>query len=187
MNRYIRHAVAIVAAGAMGLVAACSGSNSNTASNSAGSAAGAGGRIDACKLISADQAGRILGTTITVRAIDTSAAGPNAASMCNYAAPGIGGGFMLLAAHIGYSDAAAEVASQKKQEAADVPPTLPKPSFSDVQGLGDAAYLYKTPGNFQLHVLAHGAAIVVNRNVDASARAVDQARRIARIALANLR
>jgi hypothetical protein len=184
MNRFFRHGIAIVAASAIGLVAACS-SNSNSAGS--GTAASAGGKIDACKLISAEQAGKILGTTITIRAIDTSAAGPNAASMCNYAGPGIGGGFMLIAAHIGYSDAAAEVASQKKQESSDVPPTLPKPSFSDVQGLGDAAYLYKTPGSFQLHVLAHGAAIVVNRNVNASTKAVDQAKQIAKAALANLK
>jgi hypothetical protein len=182
MNRFFRHAIAIVAAGSMGLIAACSSNNSgNSASGSADT------KINACKLVSAAQAGRILGATITVRAIDSSAAGPHAASMCNYAGQTIGGGFMLIAAHIGYSDAAAEVASQKKQEASDVPPTLPKPSFSDIQGLGDAAYLYKTPGSFQLHVLAHGDAIVINRNTAASAKAVDQAKKIAEIALSNLK
>jgi hypothetical protein len=189
MNRFFRHGIAIVAAGAMGFVAACSSNNSSSnAGNSASSsaAASAGGKIDACKLVSADQAGKILGTKITIRAIDTSAAGPDAASMCNYAGQAIGSGFMLIAAHIGYSDAAVEVASQKKEAVADVQPTLPKPSFSDIQGLGDAAYLYKTPGSFQLHVLAHGDAIVINRNVNASAKAVDQAKQIAKTALSNL-
>ena len=187
MNRFFRHGIAIAAASLIGLAAACSSNNSNTASTATGSTAGGSGKIDACKLVSADQASRILGTKITVRAIDTSEAGPDAGSMCNYSGGGIGSGFMLIAAHIGYSDAAAEVASQQKEESSHLPPGIPHPTFSTVEGLGDAAYLYKTAGSFQLHVLAHGDAIVINRNAAATAKEVDQTKQIARIALSNLK
>ncbi|HXH72449.1 MAG TPA: hypothetical protein VNI58_06525 [Mariprofundaceae bacterium] len=179
MTRLSQSVATIMIVGLTGFIAACQQAN-NTGSS-------AGNNIDACKLVSADQASSILGTKITVRAIDTSAAGPDAASMCNYAGDSIGSGFMLIAAHIGYSDAAATVASQKKEESSHLPPGIPHPTFSDIKGLGDAAYLYETPGSFQLHVLAHGNAIVINRNTAASADAVEQARQIAQVALQRLK
>jgi hypothetical protein len=146
-----------------------------------------GNHVDACQLISASQAGKILGTKITAKPIDTSAAGPDAASMCNYSGNGIGRGFMLMVGHLKYSDAASEVKRREKQAVADIPPGIPKPSFEGVKNIGDAAYLAKTSTTFQLHVLDHGNVIVVNRNVAASAKAVKQAQQIARVALKQLK
>ncbi len=145
------------------------------------------GKIDACKLVSATAAGRVLGTRVTVKAVDTSAAGSGAASICNYNTGSLHGGFMLLAGRIHYTDAAAEVAYQKQTATLDVPPGMAKPSFADVKGLGEAAYLLKARGSFQLHVLAHGTAIVISMLHDASPKALVQSKRLARIALGNLK
>lgn len=144
------------------------------------------GKIDACKLISAAQASKILGSKIKARAMDTSAAGPNAASMCSYSSMHINDGVMLIAGHIKYSNAAREVKAQQKIAASHIPPGIPKPSFTSVKGIGEAAYLYKTPGAFQLHVLAHGYSIVINRNVAANNKVINQAKQLARLALKRL-
>jgi len=147
----------------------------------------ASGKIDACKLISASQASNILGTKVKARPIDTSAAGPGAGSMCNYSGKHMSDGFMLIAAHVKYTNAASEVKAQQKTAASSIPPGIPKPSFANVKGIGDAAFLYKTPGTFQLHVLDHGTSIVINRNVTASTKTVDQAKQIAVAVLAHLK
>ena len=143
--------------------------------------------IDACHLISADEASKIIGTQLTVHAMDTSAAGPNAGSMCSYAGKKYSSDFMLIAGHVDYTDVAKEVASRKKEMLSDIPPGLPVPSFTDVKGLGDAAYLSKTSSYFQLHVLKHGNVIVINRNTAANAQAVEQVKQIARTALMRLK
>ncbi len=145
------------------------------------------GRIDACTLVSATAAGRILGTRVTVKAVDTSAAGPGAASICDYDTGSLHGGFMLIAGRIHYTNAAAEVAYQKKTAAGDVPPGMAKPTFTDVKGLGEAAYLLKAAGSFQLHVLAHGAGVVISMLQDASPKTLAQSKKLARIALGNLK
>lgn len=165
-----RHVPAIIAAGALCLFSTCQ-------------AAG----LDACKLIGADQASRILGSQVSAHAMDTAAAGPDAGSMCNYTGEGAGGGFMLIAGHVHYTDAAMEVARREHEALSDTPPGLPKPSFSAVEGLGDAAYLAKATGYFQLHVLAHGSVIVINRNMAASTPAVEQTKALARAALERLK
>jgi hypothetical protein len=143
--------------------------------------------IDACQLISAAQASKILGTKITTRAMSPAMAGAGAGSMCHYAGGGIGGGFMLIVAHIQYTNADTEVARREKEATSDTPPGIPTLSFKNVDGLGDAAYLAKTSAYFQLHVLAHGSVIVINRNVVANAKSVKQAKQLARIALARLK
>ena len=145
------------------------------------------GKIDACKLISASQASHILSSKIKARTIDTSAAGPNAPSMCSYISRHISDGFMLIAGHIKYSNATREVKAQQKIAASHIPPGIPKPTFANVKGIGDAAYLYKTPGSFQLHVLAHGYSIVINRNIAASTKVISQAKQLARVALKRLK
>lgn len=169
MNRFYRGVRAIAVTWSLGYIAT---------TNAAG--------LDACKLISADQASAILGSKITAHSMDTSAAGPNAGSMCRYAGRGSGSGFMLIAAHLKYTDAAKEVASRQKEALSDNPPGLPKPRFTAVKGLGDAAYLATTSAYFQLHVLAHGNVIVINRNTAVSTRAVQQTKELARAALARL-
>ncbi len=146
----------------------------------------AAGRIDACKLISSTQASSILGTRITAKAIHSAAAGPDAGSMCNYSNGSAHGGFMLIVGHVRYSNAWKEVARQEKVSLSSTPRFLPKPHFSRVTGLGDAAYLSKTSSYFQLHVLSHGNAIVINRNMKADSGAVGQAKKLARLALRNL-
>jgi len=172
MLKFFRRRIVIVAAIAAGFAANCHAASAN---------------IDACQLISAAQASRILGTTITVHAMDTSAAGPGAGSMCRFGGSGIGGGFMLIAARVHYTNAATEVTRREKDALSDTPPGLPTPRFTDIKGLGDAAYLAKTSAYFQLHVLAHGAVIVINRNVTASAKSVEQAKQLARVALKRLK
>lgn len=167
-----RRQIAIAAAIAgMGLIAVCKA---------------AGGNIDACQLISIAQAGKILGTKITAHPVNTSAAGPGTASMCSFAGTGIGSGFMLIAGRIHYTSAAQEVARREKEALSDTPPGLPRPSFATVKGLGDAAYLAKTSAYFQLHVLANGKVIVVNRNTTANTKTVREAEEIARAVLAHL-
>lgn len=146
-----------------------------------------GTNIDTCQLISAAQASKILGTKITVHAVNTSTAGPGAGMMCRYAGGGIGGGFMLLAARVHYTNAAMEVARREKEALSHIPPGIPTPSFKNISGLGDAAYLAITPAYFQLNVLAHGTAIVINRNVAANTKSVNEAKHLARIALKRLK
>ncbi len=80
---------------------------------------------------------------VTVKPVNTSAAGPNAASICNYGTGNLHGGFMLIARHIQYTDAAAEVTYQEKTAITDIPPGMGKPTFADVKGLGEAG---ATPG-----------------------------------------
>lgn len=170
MNRFSRHVVAILAAGTLGFATTSQAAN-----------------IDACQLISTDQASKILGTPITIHPVDTSAAGEDAGSMCRYAGKRMGSGFMLIAAHVRYADAADEVARQQKTARADLPPGFPKPSFVNVQGLGEAAYLSIAAGYFQLHVLSGGDSIVISRNVAADTKSVAQAKQIARAILERLK
>jgi|GEM_PF-2031879 len=144
------------------------------------------GKIDACELVSAAEAGEVLGTDVTVKPIDTSAAGPDAASMCSYQTGQIGGGFMLLAGRVPYRDAAAEVADRKKEELSGVPAGIPEPTFTDVTGLGEAAYLAETPESLELHVLDHGAVIVVTLSRKPDTAAETLAEQLARVAVGNL-
>ncbi len=136
------------------------------------------GRINACKLVSAAAAGRILGTRVTVKPINTSAAEPDAASICDYDTGSLHGGVMLIAGRIHYTNAAAEVAYEKKTAANDVPPLGVdyQPTFVDVRGLGEAAYLLKVQGSFQLHVLAHGAGVVISMLQDANSKTLAQSK-----------
>ncbi|MEJ2566914.1 MAG: hypothetical protein P8173_00065 [Gammaproteobacteria bacterium] len=168
---YRRRWITIAAAVAgLGLVAVCR----------------AGANMDACQLISAAQASKILGSAITSHPVNTSAAGPGAGSMCGFAGKGTGSGFMLITGRIHYTNAAQEVARRKKEALSDIPPGIPKPSFVNVTGLGDAAYLAKTSAYFQLHVLDHGNVIVINRNTTANTKTVREAKEIARAVLAHL-
>jgi len=144
------------------------------------------GKIEACKLISATAAGKILGTTVTVKPVETSAAGSDAASMCSYQTGQVRGGFMLLAGRVKYSDAATEVAARKKEAVSDLPPGIPTPTFTDVHGLGEAAYLEKTPASVELHVLQHGVVVVITFVRKADQTVVRQCEQLARIALGNV-
>ncbi len=138
--------------------------------------------------MSATAAGRILGARVTVKAVNPSDTQPGDASICDYDTGSLHGGFMLFAGRIHYTDVAAEVAYQKKTAAGDVPPPGVdyKPTFSDVKGLGEAAYLLKVHGSFQLHMLAHGTAVVISM-MGASPKALAQSKKLARIALGNLK
>ena len=69
----------------------------------------------------------------------------------------------------------------------DTPSGILAPSFTNIKELGDAAYFAKTSTFFQLHVLAHGTVIVINRNVVASTISVEQARQLAQVALTQLK
>jgi len=151
-----------------------------------GGPAANGGRINACQLVSVGEAQEALGAEVTTKPIDTSAAGPEAASMCSYQTGRVGGGFMLLAGPLQYDDAAAEVANRKKEAVSDVPAGIPTPTFKDVSDLGDAAYLAETPGSLELHVLDHGAVIVLTMNRKPDGAAESLAERLARFAIRRL-
>jgi hypothetical protein len=143
---------------------------------------------DACALIAPAQAGRILGTPVTAHMMDTSLAGPDAASMCRYAAKGGRGSFMLLAARLKVPNLAQEIASEKKQirdESVKMMKITPK--ITDISGLGDAAFLVDSGGYMQLHVFANGNKIVVNRNAQATDKVINEIKQLARSALARLK
>lgn len=142
--------------------------------------------VDACKLVTAKQAAHILGTAVAAKEQNTSAAGPGSGSVCVYSTGRVNGGFMLLAGHEHYTDAAKAVAEYKKNALLDTPTTMGKPKFIDVNGIGDAAYLEEMPGFFQLHVLDKGAVVVVSRNTDADDRAIARVEKIAQLALGGL-
>jgi hypothetical protein len=148
---------------------------------------GRGGHIEACSLISAAEAGKVLGASVTVTPQDTSLAGSSAASICHYRPRQKGGGFMLLAGRVHYTSAAREVAERKREALSDTPPGVGKPTFEDVKGLGDAAYLARSSGFFQLHVLKHGAVVVINMNRAPDGAGVAQAEQLARVALGHLK
>lgn len=141
----------------------------------------------ACELIPAATASKILGKKVTAHAINSLLAGPDAASMCNYSTGKISGGFMLLAGRVHYTNAAQEIAVRKKEALSDTPPGMGKPVFMDVKGLGEAAYVVKMPGYFQLHVLDHGAAVVINMNHAADSTSIKHAKQLAQVALQHLR
>lgn len=142
--------------------------------------------IDACTLVSAGEATKVLGVEVTIKPVDTSGAGPDAASICHYQTNQVGGGFTLLAGRVQYTDPAAEMADRKKAEVSDLPPGIPTPTFSDVTGLGESAYLAETPESVELHVLDHGVVIVVTLVGKPDAAAEDLAERLGRVAVQNL-
>lgn len=144
------------------------------------------GKIDACKLISAAEAQKILGTAVKVKPVDTSAAGPDAASMCSYQTGRVRGGFMLLAGRAKYGNAAAEVTRREKEAVSDIPPGIPTPTFAGVQGLGEAAYLAKTSSSLELHVLQHGVVIVVTVVRKPDAATIKECEAVARVVLTHL-
>lgn len=160
----------------MSLSGACSGSD----------AASGSGAIDACTLIDSAQAGKVLNTTIAVKPVDTSAVSPGAVSVCNYQATHMDDSFMVIAGPLKYQRAGAEMARRKQSMVSDVPPGVPRPVFTVVQGLGDAAVLAQSPGYFQLHVLANGKVLVINRNHSSDDVAVKQVEALARLALMKL-
>jgi len=146
----------------------------------------AGGKIDACRLITATQASKILGVKISIKKMNTSAAGPGAASMCSYQGGGVHDGFMLLAGSVKYSNAKQEIKRRQKEAVTDTPSFIPKPHFKSVDGLGDGAYLADMSGTFQLHVLSHGMVIVINRNTKLNDKTIAQAKQLAKEALGSL-
>jgi hypothetical protein len=145
-----------------------------------------GGRINACELVSVGEAQEALGAEVTTKPIDTSAAGPEAASMCSYQTGHVGGGFMLLAGRLQYDDAAAEAANREKEAVSNLPPGIPTPTFKDVSGLGEAAYLAETPESLELHVLDHGSVIVLTMNRKPDGAAESLAERLAGFAIRRL-
>lgn len=137
---------------------------------------------DACVLIPKAAAGKILGSKVSVKPVNTYGA---PVSHCMYSTAH-GGGFSLLIGRVQYKNAAAELARQKKTATASWPPSMGKPVFTDVKGLGAAATLLKGQGFFQLHVLAHGFSMVINLNHQATATNTAKARQLADIALQHL-
>ena len=179
---------AIAACLLLAAAVACQTSGSKSAgSEAAGSAKAAGSQIDACSLLSAEQAGAVLGVSITRKPVDTSAAGPDAATMCHYSSTSFPQGYMLLASWLKVSDLAKEVESQKSEIRQDMQQHLNvTPKIVGVKDMGDAAFLVEMDGALQLHAFAKGAVIVASRNVNATAENVAQLETFARAALSHL-
>ena len=137
---------------------------------------------DACTLIPNTTAGKILGATVTIKPIKTYGA---PVSHCMYSTAH-SGSFSLLIGRVHYKNAATELARQKQTAAAGWPPGMAKPTFTDIKGLGEAATLLKGQGFFQLHVLAHDIAVVINMNRHATAANITQAKQLANVALQHL-
>jgi len=179
---------AIAASLLLAAAPACQTSGSKTAgSQAAGGEKAAGSQIDACSLLSAQQAGAVIGASATRKPVDTSAAGPDAATMCHYSSPSFPQGYLLLASWLKVSDVAKEVDSQKTEIRQDMQQHLNvTPKIVDVKDMGNAAFLVEMDGALQLHAFAKGAVIVVSRNVSATAENVAQLEAFARAALSHL-
>ncbi len=154
------------------ITSACSGKDDKTQT-----------RIDACKLIDPARAAALLGGPITVKPVNTDAAGAGAASMCQYQSDRMGDSFLVIAGTRPYDDASAQMADRKKEILDNVPEGMDKPGFEDIKGLGEAATLVRASGYMQLHVLADGKVLVINRNHEATPEAVGQVEELARMAL----
>ncbi len=144
--------------------------------------------IDACKLVDLPAARKVLGTTLSTKPVNVSASGTDT-SMCNYTDGTMHGGFMLLAAPLKVDNLADEVASQEKSIAEDSAPPgvkMPKPTISNVSGLGDAAFLVTIGDSLQIHAFAKNAVIVVSRNVKATPKEIAKSEKVARLAMTNL-
>jgi hypothetical protein len=179
---------AIAASLLLAAAPACQSYGSKSAgSEAAGSEKASGSQIDACSLLSAEQAGAALGVSMTQKAVDTSTAGPDAATMCHYSSPSFSQGYMLLASWLKVSDLAKEVDSQKTEIRQDFQKHINvTPKIVDVSDLGDAAFLVEMDGDLQLHAFAKGAVIVVDRNVNATPENIAQVEKFARAALSHL-
>jgi hypothetical protein len=166
---------------------ACQTSGSKSAASQSAATEAAGSQIDACSLLSADQAGAVLGASVTRKPIDTSAAGPGASTMCHYASAGSPQGYLLQASWLKVSDLAKEVDSQKAEISKDFQQHLNvTPKIVDVNGMGDAAFLVEMDGALQLHAFAKGAVIVASRNVSATPENLAQLEKFSRAALSHL-
>lgn len=152
----------------------------------------AGEKIDACSLISAAQAGKVLGTKMNQKKIHTyNENEPGVGSLCNYSGGGIHGGFMLKAIEIKYTSAEKEITSEqnsaKEHEKKKSYRNMPKTRFESVSDLGDGAYIESMGKNFfELNVLFHGMGISIIRNVKMTAETKRQSMRLAKIALRHL-
>lgn len=146
-----------------------------------------GGPLDACTLIGPQRAGAILGTTVTVKHKGPTPRKPDDASLCFYSTGKLGGGFMLIAARIGFRDAQAEARSEMAEARKEgVPPGMPPSKVRAVDGPGQAAWLATIGRSMQLHVLDHGTSLVVSIDQPESPAADGRARKLAEAALAGL-
>lgn len=123
------------------------------------------GPIDACSLISAQRAGAILGTPVTSRHVGPQPTRAEDGSECVYSDGSVAGGFMLIAARPGFTDAHAQAQSQMAVARKDQPPPgVPGISVHPAAGPGQAAWLGTSSVSTQLHVLDHGVSLVVAIN-----------------------
>lgn len=167
----------LLAAITMGSVA-CSGPS--------GAGAG-GGPLDACTLIGAQRAGAILGQTVTTKQVGPRPAKASDASECVYSTGSIDGGFMLIAARLGFDDAKAEARSQMATARKDHPPPgIPRTTVRMVDGPGQAAFLGTSSASTELHVLDHGVSLVVSISQPESPAVLARLRKLAEAALEQL-
>lgn len=148
---------------------------------------GSSGPIDACSLVSAQRAGDILGAHVTTRHVGPQPTQATDASECMYMDGTIGGGFLLIVARTGFSDARAEARSQMETARKEQPPPgVPGMKVQPADGPGQAAWLGTSSMATQLHVLDHGVTLVLAFNQPDSAAVRARARRLAQAALEHL-
>ena len=147
-------------------------------------ASSVGGPLDACTLIGPQRAGAILGKAVTVKHVGPTPTKASDASECVYMTGSVNGGFLLVAARLGFDDAGAEARSQiavSRQE--QPPPGIPGTKVRMVEGPGQAAYLGTSTNMTQLHVLDHGVSLVVSINQPDSPALRARTRKLAQAAL----
>ena len=143
-------------------------------------------QIDACKLIDPAAAGKIVGTTLTVKKQDTSDS-PDNASICHFLGENFGTGFMLSVGQMNGS-AAENAADAKKSVAEDFKDNANiDVTEKDISGLGDAAFVAYSGDFVQMLVYAGNNVIEVNRNTGGSDKVISETEKIAHMALDNLK
>ncbi len=144
--------------------------------------------LDACALVSTQEASSAAGTTVTQKALNPPTSSPDRASMCHYGTGKVSEGFMLLAAPLRKGvDRAHEIAAEKQSITADLKSQLGMtPKIEDLSGLGQAAFVVETPAFVQLHVFAGQAKLVFNMNGADTPRNVALARKLAAVAIGHL-
>jgi hypothetical protein len=129
----------IIAVVALAALAGCKNSSSpnGTAAKPANNGAAGGGAVEPCSLITTDEATAVLGTPVKAGAPHSS----QGTKQCQWdAASGPEGGSVAILVFIG---------GQKTRWTSTVDLAKQSPKFTDVQGIGDAAY----SNGFDLHIL----------------------------------
>lgn len=140
-------------------------------------------QLNACALIPVDAIANIFHFVVTTKLGYPSPAAKSRISMCEYLSGENAGAFRLLVKLGAYTNAKQQVSKIK----AELTSGGTEPTFEDVNGLGDAAFVSQSPDLFTLHVLDHGDYITISTSNPAISAEVAQVEELARVALAHLK